>query len=163
MTTRVIHIGGNPSALLALVLAGAWLAAQASEPALTEVVVETRAGLQHRFVLEVADTEAARQRGLMFRESIPADGGMLFDLREERSASIWMKDTPLSLDVLFVRADGRVVRIAPSLPPMTLTPIASPHPVRAVIEINGGTCERLGITAGDRVHHAIFAAANGPT
>ncbi|MGQ0656821.1 MAG: DUF192 domain-containing protein [Chromatiales bacterium] len=153
-------------AMTAVLVLGGWLllAVHAGQGLpLTEIIIETESGGEHRFMLEVADTEAARRRGLMFRKALPADGGMFFDLGEERDISIWMKDTALSLDVLFVRADGLIVSIAPQTRPMTLTPIPAPQPVRAAIEVNGGTCERLGIRVGDRVRHPIFQRRGAAT
>ena len=130
---------------------------------LAEVFIETEAGEQHRFMLEVADTEDERESGLMFREELPADGGMLFQYEEEKLVYMWMKDTPLSLDMVFVRADGQIVHIVPRAEPLSLEPISSRRSALAVIELVGGTCERLNIHAGDRVRHAIFEQADAAT
>lgn len=81
---------------------------------------------------------------------------MLFDFHNDASLSFWMKDTYVPLDMLFIRSDGTISTIARNAVPLSTTPIRSTEPVRAVLEINGGTASALGIVAGDRVHAAIF-------
>lgn len=126
---------------------------------LEELVIVTRDGTRHRFRVEVARTAQQQAVGLMFRPSVPADGGMLFDWGVPRESSMWMRNTIASLDMLFIAADGRVHRIAERTVPYSLAPIDSRGPVRATLELAAGTAERLGIRVGDRVEHPIFGAA----
>lgn len=104
----------------------------------------------HRFTVEVARTDAEQQRGLMHRRHLGAGGGMLFPFAYPRTASFWMKDTPIALDLLFVRPDGTVAAILNGQPG-DLRPLSAGEPVSAVVEIAGGTAARLGVTPGDRV------------
>jgi hypothetical protein len=126
------------------------LTARQVDAATVPVVVATADG-EHLFRAEVADTTAERSRGLMYREELAADAGMLFLFDPPRRVSFWMKNTYISLDMLFIDADGRVVHIAERTEPETLDPHGPDRPVRAVLEINGGLAERLGIRPGDEV------------
>lgn len=104
----------------------------------------------------MARTSAEQQRGLMFRTDIPADGGMLFapyppDGGGPREASFWMKDTPSSLDIIFIRADGTIAYIAENTIPFSQDPVRSGEPVAAVLELLGGKSGELGISPGDKV------------
>lgn len=123
----------------------------------SRLTVETAAG-RFDFTVEVADTRARRKRGLQHRQTLAADAGMLFDYKESRPVSMWMKNTVVPLDMLFIDAAGKVVRVARDTRPLSLTPIPSGEPVRAVLELNAGTARRLGIRRGDRVHHPIFGS-----
>jgi len=115
-------------------------------------VIEVISGeARHRFTIEIADDNDERSRGLMFRESMPGDAGMLFIYPDERVASFWMKNTYIPLDMLFIANDGTITQIAPMTEPHSLTPVRSELPVRAVLEINGGMSETLGIEAGDSI------------
>ncbi len=114
------------------------------------VVVATDEG-EHLFRAEVADTTAERSRGLMFREELAPDAGMLFVFDPPRRVSFWMKNTYISLDMLFIDAGGRIVHIAERTEPETLDPHGPDRPVHAVLEINGGLADRLGIRPGDEV------------
>lgn len=145
-------------AALVLLVAGA-ISARAEEPVVferTELTIETAAGEAHRFEVEVAQSMAQRARGLMFRESMAADAGMLFVYPAEQQIRMWMKNTVIPLDMLFVAADGRIVGIAEDTVPFSEEIVASSGPARAVIELNGGTARRLGIRSGDRVRHLLF-------
>jgi hypothetical protein len=95
-------------------------------------------------------------QGLMFRRSLPADAGMLFDYKQPTMAAMWMRNTLIPLDMLFIDAHGRIVNIQQRAVPQSLDLIAAAAPVRAVIELNGGTAARLGIAPGDQVLHPIF-------
>ncbi|WP_294392853.1 DUF192 domain-containing protein [uncultured Sphingomonas sp.] len=106
----------------------------------------------HRFQVEVARSQQQQAIGLMFREVIPADHGMIFPLQPPRMASFWMKNTLASLDLLFVRADGTISSISPNATPLSLAPIESIEPVAAVLELKGGEAARRGIKPGDRVN-----------
>lgn len=114
----------------------------------------------HRFKVELAETPAQMTQGLMFRTSLPPDAGMLFDYKEPTAATMWMRNTLIPLDMLFVDAQGRIVNIHQRAVPESLDLIAAAAPVRAVIELNGGTASRLGIRPGDQVVHPIFGNAS---
>lgn len=113
----------------------------------------------HRFKVEVAETPAQMEQGLMFRTSLAPDAGMLFIYLQPIVATMWMKNTLIPLDMLFVDAQGRIVNIHQRAVPQSLDVISAAAPVRAVIELNGGTAARLGIAPGDRVLSPIFGAA----
>jgi len=100
--------------------------------------------------VEVAVSEAEQEQGLMHRTTLPPDHGMLFPFAMPRMASFWMKDTPLPLDLIFIRPDGTIEAILPGKP-NDLTPISGNDPVSAVLEIAGGEARRRGIAVGDRI------------
>ena len=104
-----------------------------------------------RFHVEIASTPAEQERGLMFRRSMKADHGMIFPMSPPRPVSFWMKNTLIPLDIIFIGPDHMISSIAARATPMSLATIDSFSPVSAVLELNGGTCERLGIQPGDRV------------
>ena len=103
--------------------------------------------------VQVADTDAARQTGLMYRRSMPETEGMLFIFEQVRPVAFWMKNTVLSLDILFIDDAGRVMNIARGTVPFSLDPIPAAGPARAVLELNAGASARLGIQVGDRVRY----------
>ena len=114
-------------------------------------MVVTRAdGVRLPFTLEVATTPAQQEYGLMFRKFLPPDHGMLFLSAADDIKTMWMKNTLIPLDMLFVTADGRIAKITQAKP-LDLTPLPSDVPVRAVIEIAGGAAARQGIVVGDTV------------
>ncbi|MBV8590478.1 MAG: DUF192 domain-containing protein [Acetobacteraceae bacterium] len=123
------------------------------------LVVVTRDGQAHRFDVEVASTPQEQTVGLMFRKSLPPDGGMLFDWGGSRESSMWMKNTLIPLDMLFIKQDGTIRSIAENTVPQSLAPITSRGPVRATLELPAGTAVRLGIRVGDRVKERIFGNA----
>ncbi len=129
-----------------------------SSSAVREPLDVVTAGGRHRFEVEVVSTPPERERGLMFRRHMAENHGMLFDFGREREVSMWMKNTYLPLDMLFIKADGTIVTIAENTRPHSLKAIPSRRPVRAVLEINAGTVARLGIAPGDRVAHPLFPA-----
>jgi uncharacterized membrane protein (UPF0127 family) len=108
----------------------------------------------HRFKVEVARTSEQQARGLMFRPFIAPNGGMLFPMEPARPASFWMKNTVASLDLIFIRPDGSIARIAANAVPYSLDPIDSGEPVSAVLEIAGGGAAKLGISRNDKVSWA---------
>jgi uncharacterized protein len=110
----------------------------------------------HAFSVELATNEAERARGLMFRKELPEGHGMLFDFEHDQPVSFWMHNTYLSLDMIFISGDGRIVRIAENAEPMSDRLIPSGRPVRAVLEVIAGTARKLGIAPGDRVESPIF-------
>ena len=92
----------------------------------------------------------------MFRRELPEGTGMLFDFHREQDVSFWMKNTYIPLDMIFIRADGRILRIAENTEPLSERLIPSGGPIRAVLEVIGGTAQKLGIAPGDRVASPIF-------
>jgi uncharacterized membrane protein (UPF0127 family) len=123
------------------------------------IVVVTADGARHDFEVELATTPQQRQQGLMFRESLAEDAGMLFLFDREAPHSFWMKDTIVSLDILFLDKTGRVVAIAARAEPLSTEQIPSGVPAAGVLEVVAGTSERLGIDLDARVEHRAFEAA----
>jgi uncharacterized protein len=146
-----------PAALLPR-LAGAQTGPQPRLPEESLVIV-TRDGQRHAFRVEMAVDPQQQTVGLMFRERVGPEEGMLFDWGSPRESSMWMRNTLVPLDMLFIAADGRVHRIAERTVPHSLAQIESRGPVRATLELAGGTAERLGIRLGDRVLHRLFGTA----
>lgn len=109
------------------------------------------------FAVELARTEQEKETGLMFRKELADGQGMLFDFAPEQPVSMWMKNTFIPLDMIFIRADGRVLRIAENTEPQSLKVIPSGGPARAVLEVIAGTARRYGIAPGDRVAHPLFS------
>lgn len=117
--------------------------------------IQTGAGtLTYR--IELAVTSAQREQGLMYRTHLPEQSGMLFDFGETRDVAMWMKNTLIPLDMLFVKADGKIARIEANATPHSLTVRPSGGPVRAVLELAGGEAARAGIRVGDRLVHPLF-------
>ena len=110
----------------------------------------------HVFAVEMAETEAQREKGLMFRKSLPEGQGMLFNFHQEQPVSFWMRNTYIPLDMIFIRADGRVLHIVENAEPLSERMIPSGGPVLAVLEVIGGTARKLSMAPGDRVAHPIF-------
>lgn len=108
-------------------------------------------GRTHRFTVEVARTPQQQSQGMMHRQSVAPDRGMLFPYEPPQDASFWMKNTLIPLDLVFIRPDGTIGRIADNAVPLSLEPIPSLEPVAAVLEIAGGRAAELGIAPGDRV------------
>jgi len=111
------------------------------------------------FTLEIADTEAERERGLMFRTSLAPDAGMLFDYHQEQQAAFWMQNTLIPLDMIFIAADGTVKTIHVNARPMDPTSIPSVVPVRFVVEIAGGRSQEIGLKVGDKFEYARVGTA----
>jgi uncharacterized protein len=112
--------------------------------------VATKSGV-HPFSVELATTEAEREKGLMFRKELPEGQGMLFDFHREQEVGFWMQNTYIPLDMIFIKADGRILRIAENAKPMSTDVIPSNGPVRFVLEVIAGTARKMGIVPGDRV------------
>ena len=119
----------------------------------------TTASGPHSFQVEIANNEASREKGLMYRRFMPADRGMLFEFERDEPVAFWMKNTLIPLDMIFIGADGAVVDVHERAVPLSLDPIESKVPARAVLEVNGGTVARLGLKVGDVVHYAFFGNA----
>ncbi len=145
--------------------AGAISAQENGAPTVAQQQLETSALMilsgaeTHSFTVELADEPEERRRGLMFRRSMAAGDGMLFRHDQPQRSAMWMKNTYISLDILFIQQDGVIVNIAPDTEPESLTQITSKGRVLAVLELNAGITERLGIKPGDQVLHAIFGNA----
>lgn len=141
--------------LLSLVVAGCSgagneAAARTASSSTVSLTIAT-AAKAHVFRIEVARTEAQQERGLMFREHLAPNQGMIFPMSPPRFASFWMKNTVIPLDMIFVRADGTIARIAANTVPYSLAPVSSGEPVAAVLEIAGGRAAELGINEDDKV------------
>lgn len=162
MMTRIIAAFAAPLAALAFL---GCAHAQITDPTHPDAVVryggpdpliiETAAG-PVEFIAEIADTPDSRQRGMMFRESMAPDAAMLFDFEVEQPVAIWMANTLISLDIIFVRADGTIAKIIAHAQPLSRRSLPSDFPVLGVIEIAGGRAGELGIAPGDLVRHPLF-------
>ncbi|MBR1132511.1 DUF192 domain-containing protein [Bradyrhizobium iriomotense] len=119
--------------------------------------IVTKNGVQV-FSVEMATTEEEKQTGLMYRKELADGKGMLFDFNPEQEVSMWMKNTYVSLDMIFIRADGRILRIAENTEPLSTKIISSRGPARAVLEVVAGTAQKYGIRPGDRVGHPLFGS-----
>ena len=129
--------------------------APAAEKGTLEIV--TKSGVRP-FSVELAVTDEERAKGLMFRKEIAEGYGMLFDFKQDQMVTMWMKNTYVSLDMIFIKHDGRIARIAEHTTVLSEDIISSGQPVRAVLEVVAGTTSKLGIAAGDRVGHPLFQA-----
>jgi uncharacterized membrane protein (UPF0127 family) len=155
-TRRIILLLGI---LLATALPGRAAEPQLQQFATAHLTIVSADG-PHRFMVELAETPGQMEQGLMFRRSLAPDAGMLFDFKQPTVATMWMRNTLIPLDMLFVDQQGQIVNIAQRAVPESDQTIAAVAPVRAVIELNGGTAERLGIKPGDRVLYPIFGNAS---
>ncbi|QAY96664.1 hypothetical protein CWB41_13775 [Methylovirgula ligni] len=115
------------------------------------------AGGAHQFDVDVMRSQADLEKGLMFRKSIPADYGMLFDFRREQTIMMWMKNTYIPLDMLFMDKTGKVVGIIANAQPMSEKILTIPVPTDAVLELQGGAAARIGVKVGDIVRDPIFS------
>jgi uncharacterized membrane protein (UPF0127 family) len=145
--------------MAAMALAPALAADGARHEPSSSLAVQTGSGEKHPFRVYLAQTSEQRARGLMFVKTLPPDAGMLFIYEQPRMISMWMKNTFIPLDMLFIEQGGRIVHIAENATPHSLESISSTRPALAVLEVNGGTVSRLGILVGDTVLHP--ALANG--
>jgi uncharacterized membrane protein (UPF0127 family) len=130
-------------------------ASACSAASFEEVEIATKGGVRS-FQVEIATTDEERTKGLMFRKSLPEGTGMLFDFGEERIVVMWMKNTYVPLDMIFIRADGTIARIAENTTPFSEAHISSGAPVKGVLEVVAGTARKYGIAPGDRVGHRFF-------
>ncbi len=131
------------------------LSPPAAQTGAENLSIITKTG-SHRFSVEVMRNDEERARGLMFRRFMPADRGMLFDFKVEQPVLMWMKNTFIPLDMVFIARTGAIVSIAENTEPMSERTIPSGPPAYAVLELNAGTAARLGFKPGDRVEHPLF-------
>jgi uncharacterized membrane protein (UPF0127 family) len=117
--------------------------------------IVTKNGVQV-FSVEMATTEQEKETGLMYRKEVPDGKGMLFDFSPPQEVSMWMKNTYVSLDMIFIRADGRILRIAENTEPLSTKIISSQGLAKGVLEVVAGTAKKYGIEPGDRVGHPLF-------
>ena len=148
---------GTRSAAFALVFLASNLAAHAEAP-LEPLTIDTASG-PHRFKVEVMRTEPERERGLMYRKTMPRDHGMLFEYQAEQPVAFWMHNTYLPLDLIFIDKGGRVVNVARDAKPMDDSLIPSAGPALGVLELDAGSAKAIDLKAGDIVHHKMFGDA----
>jgi uncharacterized membrane protein (UPF0127 family) len=129
--------------------------AGARAASLQPLEIATKSGVQV-FSVEMATTEEEKTTGLMFRKELPDGRGMLFDFSPPQEVSMWMKNTFISLDMIFIRADGRILRIAENTEPLSTAIISSGGLAKGVLEVIAGTAKKYGIEPGDRVAHPLF-------
>jgi uncharacterized membrane protein (UPF0127 family) len=162
LVSKLARTGSRGHLLMALVAALGLFGSLGASPtaraaSIQPLEIATKSGVQV-FSVEMATTEEEKTTGLMYRKELPDGKGMLFDFSPEQQISMWMKNTYISLDMIFIRADGRILRIAENTEPLSTRIIPSGGPVRGVLEVIAGTARKLGIAAGDRVAHPIFGA-----
>lgn len=122
----------------------------------TEKIIIVSDGRYMTFDVEVSSTRKARKKGLMYRQAIPSKTGMLFDYGETRKVAMWMKNTYVSLDIIFIDKNGVIANIAHNTTPLSLTPIPSDGPVLGVLEVMAGTAHTMKLKKGDKILHRIF-------
>lgn len=143
-----------PAALLIVMLATLFTSpARAADIETLEIASKTGV---HVFAVEMARTEEERRTGLMYRKHLAEGRGMLFDFSPPQEVEMWMKNTFVSLDMIFIGADGRILRIAERTEPESTRIISSRGPAKGVLEVVAGTARKLGIAPGDRVGHPLF-------
>ena len=143
----------------AVLMAGRALAQSSEITFKKSSLVVVTAAREIKFDVELALNEAERARGLMYREKLGPYDGMLFDFYQDAPVSFWMKNTLIPLDMVFIAGDGTIKHVHANATPLSTDAIPSQFPVRAVLEINGGSARLLGIKPGDKVKHAIFGNA----
>lgn len=154
--------GAALGALAALAIGAVFSLAVADELAFAKSELRIESGAEsHRFYVELAKTPAQQARGLMFRADLAPDAGMLFVYGAERHISMWMKNTLVPLDMVFLSSTGEILRIERWMTPLSERPIHSGAPSAAVLELRGGTADRLGLRPGDRAVHEVFGNSHG--
>ncbi len=143
-------VAGSLLKILSVIFTVIFLVACTSENSATIV---TQDGAAHKFSIEIMDNDTTRAKGMMFRQELAPDAGMLFDFHEEKQVAFWMRNTFIPLDMIFIAADGTIKNIHVNAKPQDPTTIPSDGPVRFVLEINGGRSVELGIAKGDRLEH----------
>jgi uncharacterized membrane protein (UPF0127 family) len=143
----------------AALMAGGALAQSSEITFQKSSLVVVTASREIKFEVELALNDAERSRGLMYREKLGPYDGMLFDFHQDAPVSFWMKNTLIPLDMVFIAGDGTIKHVHANAVPLSTDAIPSQFPVRAVLEINGGSARLLGIKPGDKVKHSIFGNA----
>ena len=146
--------------VLLLIIGNSCVSAASSEADLETLVIRKSGGEQIIYHIEVADTVATRRRGLMYRKQMPADQGMLLDFMGNHNVGIWMKNTYIPLDLIFIDAAGKIVYIYPDATPLSTRTISTDQRVRAVLEVNGGQAKAHGLQVGDQVIFPSFNASD---
>ena len=165
MSMNVNRCGGRVG-VRARLLTWLWIAAsaavlcaftslEAEAASIQPLEIVTKSGV-HVFAVEMATTEEEKTTGLMYRKELADGKGMLFDFSPEQEVSMWMKNTYISLDMIFIRADGRILRIAENTEPMSTKIIPSRGLAKGVLEVIAGTAQKYGIAPGDRIAHPLF-------
>jgi uncharacterized membrane protein (UPF0127 family) len=144
------------SLVAAALLVTLYVAPAAMAASIQPLEIVTKSGV-HVFSVEMATTEEEKTNGLMYRKELPDGKGMLFDFSPEQQISMWMKNTYIPLDMIFIRADGRILRIAENTEPHSTKIISSGGLARGVLEVIAGTAQKYGIQPGDRVAHPLFS------
>ena len=142
-------------AVAAMIVLAAAVIGEVRAASFQTLEIATKSGVQI-FTVEIATTEEEKQTGLMNRKELGDGKGMLFDFSPEQQISMWMKNTYISLDMIFIRADGRILRIAENTEPLSTKIISSGGLARGVLEVPAGTAQKYGIAPGDRVAHPLF-------
>jgi uncharacterized protein len=142
-------------AVVAMIALGAWSGFRAQAASIQTLEIVTKTGVQV-FSVEMATSEQEKETGLMYRKELADGKGMLFDFSPEQEVSMWMKNTFIPLDMIFIRADGRILRIAENTEPQSTRIIPSRGLAKGVLEVIGGTAKKYGIEPGDRVGHPLF-------
>lgn len=155
MASRFGFLGALTALVLLAACAGATPRDAKGDP--LEALTVTTASGEHRFMVEIADDEAERQRGLMGREPLPDDRGMLFQFPDVAERSFWMRNTPSPLDIIYIDPRGRIVSIARNTTPYSDDPIPSNGPASGVLELRAGRADEIGARPGDKVTHPFFA------
>lgn len=124
-----------------------------------DLAIVTADGARHDFRIELAVTPDQRAQGLMHRKALAPDAGMLFVYARPGEVAMWMKNTLISLDMMFISAEGEIVRIAERTVPLSLATIESGSPAKGVLEVPAGTAARLGIRPGDQILHPAFGSS----
>jgi hypothetical protein len=160
---RALHVGRRPGFVrlkavalaVALAITAVW-SFQANAAEFEPLNIIAKSGL-HRFQVEVARTDQDRATGLMHRKELPEGRGMLFDFAREQEVSMWMENTYVSLDMIFIRRNGRILSIAENTTPLSRAIVSSKGPAFAVLEVVAGTAKKLGLAPGDQVAHPLFS------
>ncbi|HEX5231537.1 MAG TPA: DUF192 domain-containing protein [Bradyrhizobium sp.] len=142
-------------ASMVLAVCFAWIGVVAQAATIQPLEIVTKSGV-HMFAVEMATTEEEKTTGLMYRKELADGKGMLFDFSPEQEVSMWMKNTYIPLDMIFIRADGRILRIAENTEPLSTRIIPSNGLAKGVLEVIAGTAQKYGIKPGDRVAHPLF-------
>jgi uncharacterized membrane protein (UPF0127 family) len=153
MMLRLLH---SLRRVCTTLVAACLLIGLAQAKSIEQAEIVTKAGVKV-FEVEIATNDRERETGLMYRKSVPEGTGMLFDFGEEREVVMWMKNTYVPLDMIFIRANGTIARIAENTTPLSEARIYSGPPVKGVLEVAAGTVRKYGISVGDRVGHRFFS------